>query len=156
MRVTFSYAHIHLTINVTNVSLSRVYTSFYMLYLKNRNGYRHVLGTKMSTIPNFIFNFNIFMGLKMKAFWVIKEKTHFWADILDFGAAILEFWVARAFFLKSRPWRVSVPSFMLLYQTEVSFHQSAVLQGLYSSRLVKSIHTLECIPIRWQDFLAEN
>ena len=62
-----------------------------MLYLKNRNGCRHVLGTKMSTIPSFILNFNIFMGLKTKAFCVIKEKTHFWADILDFGAAILEF-----------------------------------------------------------------
>ena len=69
MKITFSYDHIHLTtINVTNVSLSRVCTSFYMLYLKNRNGYRHVLGAKMSTIPNFIFNFNIFMGLKIKAF----------------------------------------------------------------------------------------
>ena len=40
----------------------------YMLYLKNRNGYRHVLGTKISAIPNFIFNFNTFMGLKINAF----------------------------------------------------------------------------------------
>ena len=46
----------------------------YMLYLKNRNGYRHVLGTKISAIPNFIFNFNICMGLKINAFRVIKEK----------------------------------------------------------------------------------
>ena len=62
-----------------------------MLYLKNRNGYRHVLGTKMCATPNFIFNFNILMGLKIKTFRVIEEKAHFWADILDFWAAILEF-----------------------------------------------------------------
>ena len=89
------------TINVTNFSLSQFCTSIYMLYLKNRNGYRDVLGTKMSTIPNFIFNFNICMGLKIKAFRVRKEKTHFWADILDFGAAILEFCVANVIFEKS-------------------------------------------------------
>ena len=72
-----------------------------MLYLKNRNGYRDVLGIKMSAIANFIFNFNIFMVLKIKAFQVIKEKTHFWADILDFEAAILEFCVASVIFEKS-------------------------------------------------------
>ena len=55
-----------------------------MLYLKNRNGYRHVLGTKISVMPKFIFNFNIFMGLKINAFLFIKEKPHFWAAILDF------------------------------------------------------------------------
>ena len=38
----------------------------------------------MSIMTNFIFNFNTFMGLKNNAFRVIKEKTHFWADILDF------------------------------------------------------------------------
>ena len=49
----------------------------YMLYLKNRNRYQHVHGTKMSRMANFIFNINSFMGLKINAFWVIKEKTHF-------------------------------------------------------------------------------
>ena len=69
MKITFSYDHIHLTtINLTKFSFFRLCTSFYMMYLKNRIGYRHVLGTKMSTIPNFIFNINIFMGLKIKAF----------------------------------------------------------------------------------------
>ena len=56
----------------------------YMLYLKNRNRYRHVLGTKLSGMPNFIFNLNTYMGLKINAFWVIKEKPCFWTDILDF------------------------------------------------------------------------
>ena len=56
----------------------------YMLYLKNRKGYRHALGTKKSGMPNFIFNVNPFMGLKVNASWVIKEKPCFWADILDF------------------------------------------------------------------------
>lgn len=32
-----------------------------MLYLKNRNEYRHALGPKISTIPNFIFTFK-YMG----------------------------------------------------------------------------------------------
>ena len=67
--------------------LSRKWLNFldYMLYLKNRNRYRHVLGTKLSGMPNFIFNFNTYMGLKINAFWVIKEKPCFWTDILDFG-----------------------------------------------------------------------
>ena len=91
-----------------------------MLYLKNCNGYRHALGTKMTAIPNFIFNLHIFIGLKINASRVIEEKAHFWADILDFGAAILEFCVPPTFFLKSRPWAVSVPNFMLVYQSEVS------------------------------------
>ena len=56
MKRTFSYYHIHLTTNSLNSKMT------YMLYLKNRNGYRHVLGTKISAIPNFIFNFNIFIG----------------------------------------------------------------------------------------------
>ena len=55
----------------------------------NRNRYRHVLGTKITGMPNFIFNFNTFMGLKINAFEVIKEKTYFGADILDFGAGHL-------------------------------------------------------------------
>ena len=50
------------TISVTNFSLSQFCTSIYMLYLKTHNGYRDVLGTKMSAIPNFIFNFDIFIG----------------------------------------------------------------------------------------------
>ena len=58
-----------------------------MLYLKNRNRYRHVLGIKTSTIPKFIFNINTFMGLKINAFRVIKGKPCFWADILDFGGS---------------------------------------------------------------------
>ena len=52
-----------------------LYTVYWlMLYLKNRNRYQHVLGTKMSRMTNFIFNFNTCMGLKINAFWVIKEK----------------------------------------------------------------------------------
>ena len=73
----------------------------YTLYLKNRNGYRHVLGTKISAIPNFIFNFNIFMGLKINTFRFIKENPYFWTAILDFAAAILEFCVAHGIFEKS-------------------------------------------------------
>ena len=46
----------------------------YMLYLKIHNRYQHVLGTKMSIMTNFRFNFNTFMGLKINAFRVIKEK----------------------------------------------------------------------------------
>ena len=60
-----------------------------MLYLKNHNRYRHELGTKLTGKPNFIFNFNTFIGIKINAFEVIKEKTYFWADILDFGAGHL-------------------------------------------------------------------
>ena len=48
-----------------------------MLYLKNRNRYQHVLGTKIFRMAKFIFDLNTFMGLKMNAFRVIKEKTHF-------------------------------------------------------------------------------
>ena len=65
-------------------------------------------------IPNFIFNFSTFMGLKINAFWVIMEKQDFWADILDFGAAILEFCMASGIFEKSGIWRVYVPNFMLV------------------------------------------
>ena len=57
----------------------------YMLYRENRNRYRHVLGTKISAMPTFILTFKTFMGLKIYAFRVIKEKPHLWADILDFG-----------------------------------------------------------------------
>ena len=72
-----------------------------MLYLKNRNRYRHALGTEISAIPNFIFNFNTFMGLRINAFRVKQEKTNFWVDILNFRAAILEFRVASGIFEKS-------------------------------------------------------
>ena len=47
--------------------LSGVCKSAYMLYLKNRNRYKHVLGTEISVMSNFLFNFNIFMGLKTNA-----------------------------------------------------------------------------------------
>ena len=57
-----------LTINVVNALLSRVCKKSHMLYLKNRKGYRHVLGTTLSGMPNFIFNFNTHMGLKINAF----------------------------------------------------------------------------------------
>ena len=69
-----------------------------MLYLKNRNRYRHVLGTKTSAMPIFIFNFNTFMGLKMNAIRVIKEKQHFWAGILDFGGRHLEILLGYRYF----------------------------------------------------------
>ena len=49
----------------------------YMLYLKNRNSYRHVFGIELFTMSNFVFTFNTFMRLKINAFRVIKEKTHF-------------------------------------------------------------------------------
>ena len=64
-----------------------------MLYYENRSRYRHVFGTKMSAMPTFIVALNIFMGLKIDAFRVIKEKPHFWADILDFGGRPL--WILR-------------------------------------------------------------
>ena len=48
-----------------------------MLYLKNRDRYRHALGTKLSVMANFIFNCNTFMGLRINAFQVIKETPHF-------------------------------------------------------------------------------
>ena len=47
----------------------------------------------MSVMPTFIFTSNIFMGLKIDAFWVIQEKLHLWADILDFGGHPL--WILR-------------------------------------------------------------
>ena len=72
-----------------------------MLYLKNRNRYRHVLGTKISAMPTFILTFNTFMVLKINTFRVIKEKPNFWTDILDLWAAILEFCVASGIFEKS-------------------------------------------------------
>ena len=56
------------SINVRNALLSQVCKSYYMLYLKSRNRYRRVLGTTISGMPNFIFNFNTFMGLKINAF----------------------------------------------------------------------------------------
>ena len=102
MKITFSYHHIDLTtINVTNVLLSRVCKSTYMPYLKNHKRYRHVLGTEISVMPKFIFNFNTFMVLKINAFRAIKEKPNFWTDILDLWAAILEFCVASGIFEKS-------------------------------------------------------
>ena len=55
-------------------------SNIYMLYLKNRNRYRHVCHTEISVMPNFIFTFNTFIGHKIKAFQVIKEKQNF----LDF------------------------------------------------------------------------
>ena len=51
----------------------------------------------------------------------MKEKTHFWADILDFRGAILEFCVARVTFKKSGVLRVNVPNFMLVSQSERLF-----------------------------------
>ena len=93
MKITDNGHYIFTTISVTDVSLSQFCTSIYMLYLKIHNGYRDVLGTNISAVPNFIFNFNMFMVFKIEAFRVMKEKPHFWADILDFGAAILEFFV---------------------------------------------------------------
>ena len=69
VNITFSSYHFHLTtMNVKNAFLSQVCVSSYMLYLKNRNRYRHVLGTKISGMSNFIINFNTFMGLKINAF----------------------------------------------------------------------------------------
>ena len=44
-----------------------------MLYLTNRTRFRHVYGTKISTMPNFIFASNTFMGLKINAFGVILD-----------------------------------------------------------------------------------
>ena len=63
----------------------------FFIRLKNRREYRHVLGTNSSVMANFVLMFNTSMGRKINAFQVMKEKPHFWADILDFGAAILEF-----------------------------------------------------------------
>ena len=83
------YHHlIDLRINVTNVLLSSICESTYMLYLKSRSRYRHVLGTKPSVMANFVLTFNTFMGCKINAFQVMKEKPHFWADILDFGSTM--------------------------------------------------------------------
>ena len=56
------------SISVRNALLSLVYKRSYMLYLKNRNRYRHVPGTKISGTPNFIFNVSTFMGLKINSF----------------------------------------------------------------------------------------
>ena len=64
-----------------------LYTVYWlMLYLKNRNRYQHVLGTKMSIMINFIFNFNTFMGHKINAFQVIKEKHILVGGYLGFWA----------------------------------------------------------------------
>ena len=101
MEITVSSYHIHSTsINVRNVLLSWVGKGSYMLYLKNRNRYRHELSTKMSTMTNFIFNSNTFMGLKINTFWVIKEKPWFWADILDFGGCHLGILRGQRYFWK--------------------------------------------------------
>ena len=59
-----------------------------MLYLENRNRYRHVFGIGISAMTDFIFNFNTFMGLKIYPFRVIKEKPNFWTDILDFWCLV--------------------------------------------------------------------
>ena len=71
-----------------------------MLFLKNRNGYRHVLGTKISAISEFKFDSNMFMWLKINAFRFIKEKAHFWADILNFGGRHLGILRGQRAFLK--------------------------------------------------------
>ena len=71
-----------------------------MLFLKNRNGYRHVLGTKISAISKFKFDSNMFMGLKINALRFIEEKAHFWADILDFGGSHLGILCGQHAFLK--------------------------------------------------------
>ena len=44
-----------------------------MLYLTDRTRFRHVRGTKISAMPNFIFASNTFMGLKINAFGVILD-----------------------------------------------------------------------------------
>ena len=44
-----------------------------MLYLENRTRFRHVCGTKISAMPNFIFTSNTFMGLKSNPFGVILD-----------------------------------------------------------------------------------
>ena len=71
-----------------------------MLYLKNHNRYRHVLATKISAISKFKFDSNMFMGLKINALRFIKEKAHFWADILDFGGHHLKILRGQPAFLK--------------------------------------------------------
>ena len=52
-------------------------SNIYMLYLKNRNRYRHVCDTEMSVMPNFIFASNTFMGLKINAFGAILDFIFF-------------------------------------------------------------------------------
>lgn len=99
MKITFSHKP-YLLNNNKFFALPSLYKSVHMLYLKNRNRYRHILGNKISARPNFIFNFNTFMWLKINAFQVIMEKNTF-LGILDFAAAILEFCVARVIFEKS-------------------------------------------------------
>ena len=89
-----------------------------MPYLKNHKRYRHVLGTNLSAMPNFIFNFNTFMGLIIHAFRVINENTYFWTDILDFGGCHLGILHGHIIFEKSGVWRIYVPIFMLASQSE--------------------------------------
>ena len=62
-----------------------------MLYLKNRDRYRHAVGTKVFIMANFIFNFNTCMGLKINAFRVRKEKPLSSAAILENGGHIVFF-----------------------------------------------------------------
>ena len=82
-----------------------------MLYLKNRNRYRHVLGTEISAMANFIFTSNTFMGLNINAFQVIQEKTHFWADILDFGGRPLGIFFGTMVLSKEQPLRSMCTNF---------------------------------------------
>lgn len=64
------------------------FVQFSIVLLKELKPYRHVLDSKLSARPNFIFNLNTFVGLKINAFC-------FWVQFFNFGAAaILEFCVA--------------------------------------------------------------
>ena len=87
-----------------------------MLFLKNHNGYRHVLGTKISAISKFKFDSNMFMGLKINAFRFIKEKAHFLAAILDFGGRHLGILRGQRAFFK----RVGFEEYM--YQISCWYH----------------------------------
>ena len=81
--------------------ISVLYILTYLLYLKNRNRYQHVLGTKMFIMAKFIFNFNTIMGLKINAFRVIKEKPHLMRRPSWKLAAILDFQLDTLLFLES-------------------------------------------------------
>ena len=75
--ITFLSQSNDLRINLTNVLLSSICESTYMMYLKSRRRYRHVLGTKPSVMANFVLTFNTFMGCKINAFQVMKLLQHF-------------------------------------------------------------------------------
>ena len=56
-------------------------------------------GAPLSTSPKKLCA-SLFMGLKINAFRFIKEKPHFWADILDFGGRHLGILCGQRAFLK--------------------------------------------------------